>query len=171
MPDPTPPPEPVDEQLVDGQGASDPPEPDDDAGDVPVYDVTTGDDPEPELPHQVAGLLLPRRPHAGRRGVLLVDTEGGRVVLLDADDDARTFRVRAVRQLAGDPAALDPAPAGVDDLVRAAYETEYDVIAAPWAGDEPVELGATTDGEPTEPDVEAPRPRKRAARGKRGGAE
>jgi hypothetical protein len=157
MPDPTPPPEPVDEQLVDEQGASDPPEPDD-AGDVPVYDVTTGPDPEPELPHQVAGLLLPRRPHAGRRGVLLVDTEAGRVVLLDADDDARTFRVRAVRQLAGDPAALDPAPAGVDDLVRAAYETEYDVIAAPWAGD---------DTDPEAPDAPA-RPRKRAARGKRG---
>jgi hypothetical protein len=154
MPEPTPPPEPADEQLVDEQGASDP----DEHGDVELYDVTTGPDPEPELPHQVAGLQLPRRPGAGRRGVLLADTEAGLVVLLDADDDARTFRVRAVRRLAGDPAAVDPAPAGVDDLVRAAYEPEYDVIAAPWVGD---------DTDPESPDAPA-RPRKRAARGKRG---
>lgn len=131
MPDPTPPPE-ADEQLVDEQGASDPT----DAGDDELYDVTTGDDPDPELPHQVAGLFLPRRPGAGRRGVLLADTAAGVVVLLDADDQAHTFRVRAVRRLAGDPAAVDPAPAGVDDIVRAAYEHEYDVIAAPWAGDD-----------------------------------
>lgn len=149
MPDPTPPPE-ADEQLVDAQGASDPT----DTRDVALYDVTTGPDPDPELPHQVAGLFLPRRPGAGRRGVLLADTAAGVVVLLDADDQAQTFRVRAVRRLAGDPAAVDPAPAGVDDIVRAAYERDYDVIAAPWAGDD------------TDPEsVDAP-PRKRG----RGGA-
>lgn len=147
MPDPTPPP---DALLVDEQGASDPTDTDDDV----LYDVTTGADPDPELPHQVAGLFLPRRPAAGRRGVLLADTAAGLVVLLDADDMERTFRVRAVRPLAGDPAAVDPAPAGVDDLVRAAYEHEYDVIAAPWAGD-------TTD-----PESAAAPPRRRG----RGGA-
>lgn len=86
-----------------------------------------------------AGELLPRRARHGSRGVLLVDRPGARVWLLDADDDARVLRLRpdGARPLAGDPTDLD-APAGVDHVVRAAYGSEYDVIAAPWAdGEQP----------------------------------
>lgn len=105
---------------------------------TPVYDVTGvptsgADHAYPSL-RALSGALLPRRRDAGRRGVLLVDRPQQVVYLLDADDDAETFRYRDTRPLAGDPAALDPAPAGVDDLVRAAHESEYDVIAAPWVG-------------------------------------
>lgn len=106
-----------------------------DAGAVVVtYPVRLGDDPDPELPAQLAGLELPRRPWAGARGVLLVDRDAHLVVILDADDQAATFTPRAVRAIAGDVFDLDYPPDGSDHIIRAAYEPQYDVIAAPWAG-------------------------------------
>ena len=96
--------------------------------DSPLYPVL-GDDPD------LAGLSLPRRPAFGARGVLLVDRPAATVWLLDADDEARVFRLRERRPLAGDPADLDPPPAPQDSAVRAAVEDDYDVTAAPWAGE------------------------------------
>jgi hypothetical protein len=80
------------------------------------------------------GETLPRRPGHGERGVLLVDRPRSLVYLLDADDTARVFRGRERRPLVGDPADLNPPRNGTDHVVRAAIESAYDVIAAPWAG-------------------------------------
>jgi hypothetical protein len=95
--------------------------------DSPLYPVL-GDDAV------LTDLALPRRPAWGSRGVLLVDRPTGTVWVLDADDEARAFRLREKRDLAGDPADLSPPDDGSDNVVRAALETEYDVTAAPWAG-------------------------------------
>lgn len=106
--------------------------------DPPLYLVEQGSDD-----CAVAeGLTLPRRPGHGSRGVLLVDVPNSLVYLLDADDDARVFRGRARRELAGDRTDLRPPLRGTDHVVRAAYETDYDVIAAPWAGADDAEAPA-----------------------------
>lgn len=140
--------------------------------DAPAWDVET-DPPEqvePDLyevvegPMETAvceGLRLPRRRHYGARGVLLVDRPAGLVYLLDADDDARVFRGRERRSLAGDPTNVDPPVGRPDDITRAAYEFEYDVTAAPWAG-----LPVHVDIASPPPPPPAPKPRKRASSGK-----
>jgi hypothetical protein len=103
----------------------------------PIYVVTGGRDD-----CAVAeGLELPRRPHAGARGVILVDEPQGIVYLLDADDDAQVFRGRERRPLTGSGLDADYPEDGTDHIVRAAYEAEYDVIAAPW-------ISVTPDPEP-----------------------
>lgn len=102
--------------------ATDPPD------DPDLYEVAQG----PDVGARVEGLRIPRRPAHGERGVLLVDRPAGIVYLLDADDVDRVYRVRDRRPLAGDPADLDPPADGTDHIVRAAYESAYDVIAAPW---------------------------------------
>jgi hypothetical protein len=107
--------------------------------DPPLYPVAPGSDQTTRC----VGLELPRRPGAGRRGVLLVDDPGGFVYVLDADDDAGVFRGRARRPIAGATTDLDYPGDGSDHVVRAAYETDYDVIAAPWAGDDQGEAPAT----------------------------
>lgn len=94
----------------------------------PIYPVESED---PDL----AGLALPRRPGWGARGVLLVDRPAGTVWLLDADDYAGVFRLRDRRAMQGDPADLDPPDDGSDNVVRAALQHQYDVTAAPWAGE------------------------------------
>ena len=90
------------------------------------------------------GLTLPRRPGHGQRGVLLVDRQRSMVYLLDADDDAGVFVGRARRPLVGDPADLNPRRDGSDHVVRAAIESTYDVIAAPWAGGARDQVGQVT---------------------------
>jgi hypothetical protein len=109
--------------------------------DPPLYPVAAG----PDLTAVCEGEIFPRRIGHGRRGVLLVDRGAGLVYLLDADDERQVFVGRDRRQLVGDPAdvALFPEP-GVDHVVRAAVESEYDVIAAPWAG-EHVDHGVAVD--------------------------
>lgn len=142
MSDPThlPPPDPAAPAV---EPDSDPPNP---CSYVDEYDVTVGTpdsplgylvEPAAAFVARLTGLLLPRRRSAGARGVLLADTTAGLIALLDADDNMRTFHVRAVRPLAGDPADIPHTiTAGVDDIVRAAYENQYDVIAAPWVGED-----------------------------------
>jgi len=107
--------------------------------DPPLYPVAPGLD-ETAL---CEGFQFPRRPGAGRRGILLVDDTRSTVYVLDADDDARVFRGRARRPLAGATTDLHYPADGTDHVVRAAYETEYDVIAAPWAGPSEGEPPAT----------------------------
>lgn len=108
--------------------------------DPPLYEVVKGSDDCAA----VEGETLPRHPNRGLRGVLLVDRPAGLVYLLDADDDARTFTGRARRPLAGDPTDLTPPRDGSDHVVRAALEREYDVLAAPWAGDDQGDPPAVT---------------------------
>lgn len=133
--------------------------------DYPV-DAGTGD-------VRLGRLRLPRRPRAGARGVLLVHRTAFLVHLLDADDTAGVFRHRDTRPLAGDPGDLD-SPTSGDHVVRAAYEHQYDVMAAPWdQGNDPstdpepgavlpAPAGGTLTGVVTEPDPEqAPAPKKR----------
>jgi hypothetical protein len=107
--------------------------------DPPLYPVAAGIDETARC----EGLELPRRPGAGRRGVLLVDDPQGFAYIFDADDDARVFRGRAMRHIAGATTDLDYPADGSDHVVRAAYESEYDVIAAPWVGAPPGEPPAT----------------------------
>jgi hypothetical protein len=120
------------EQLDAPADGTDPPE----QRGVDLYDVTGAPDTVPQL----GGCLLPRRELHGRRGTLVVDRPAGVVHLLDADDDAETFRYRETRPLAGDPGDLNPPADGSDHVVRAAMESVYDVIAAPWAGTDPDDL-------------------------------
>lgn len=108
--------------------------------DPPLYPVAPGIDDTARC----EGLELPRRPGAGRRGILLVDDPGQVVYVLDADDDARVFTGRARRPLAGATTDIHYPADGTDHVVRAAYETEYDVIAAPWVGEPKGETPATT---------------------------
>lgn len=96
--------------------------------DPPLYEVLPGSDD-----CAIAeGLSLPRHRDRGARGVLLVDRPAAFVYLLDADDDDQAFRGRERRTLAGDPTEMHPPRDGSDHVVRAAYESQYDVIAAPW---------------------------------------
>lgn len=97
--------------------------------DSPLYPVV-GDDPD------LVALVLPRRFAWGTRGVLLVDRHARTVWVLDADDEARTFVLRERRPMAGDPADMDPPDDRGDNLFRAAMEAEFDVTAAPWAGEQ-----------------------------------
>ncbi len=89
-----------------------------------------------DLADRLAGVELPRRPAAGMAGVLLVDRDAGVVHLLDADDRGGMFRYRATRPIAGSVDDLDYPLDGSDHLLRAAYEQQFDVIAAPWVGGE-----------------------------------
>lgn len=109
--------------------------------DPPLYTVAAG----PDSTAVCEGETFPRRIGHGRRGVLLVDRGAALVYLLDADDERQVFVGRDRRPLVGDPADTDvDPPPGVDHVVRAAVESEYDVIAAPWAG-EHVDHGVAVD--------------------------
>lgn len=99
---------------------------------TPMYRV----DGAPRDRDEFTGLLLPRRPAAGARGILLYEPVGTDeyVHLLDADDDAEVFRYREVRPISGSTTDLSYPPGGGDHIIRAVYEHDYDVISAPWFG-------------------------------------
>lgn len=140
----------------------DPDGPDPGQPDPRLYDVTGAPDDLPQL----AAVMLPRRPAQGSRGTLVCDRPAGVVHLLDADDTAGTFRYRESRPLAGDPADMNPPRDGSDHIVRAALESAFDVIAAPWAGDD------GDDGDDAvrlDSDAPTRRQRPRAARRRTGG--
>ena len=128
---------------------SDPNRPADEPTDTAAEaDQPIDDHPRYRVQAPGADYYLPRRPGHGSRGVLLVDREQQLVYLLDADDERRVFVVRDTRPLIGDPAdlAVDPPP-GADHVVRAAIESQYDVIAAQWVGSgETVDLNAPAGG-------------------------
>lgn len=132
MSDPNPPTEP------DGLGPAVDADP---TPDSPMYEVVTGSDD-----CAVAeGLLLPRRRNAGVRGTLLVDDRAGLVFVLDADDDRKVFVGRARRPVAGNTTDVDYPRDGSDHIIRAAYEHDYDVIAAPWVNGEAIDAQFATD--------------------------
>ena len=60
-----------------------------------------------------------------QRGILLVDKEERKVWIYDWREG--TFVLRAEREMIDDPSAKD-------NRYRAAEESDYDVIAAPWVG-------------------------------------
>lgn len=122
MPDPQTPPEP--DAGITGGVSTDP----DGHPEYELYEVASG----PLITARVEGLRIPRRPNAGSRGVILADVPAGLVYLLDADDDRKVFVGRDKRALAGDLDDIDHPRNGSDHLLRAAYEFEYDVMAAPW---------------------------------------
>lgn len=109
------------------------------AGDI--YPVERG----PDECAVVEGEQFPRRPYAGRRGIIIV--AGPWVYLLDADDTRKVFTPRARRPLTGDPGDLDYPRDGSDHIVRAAYEFEYDVFAAPWSDDNRADPPAVAGGQ------------------------
>lgn len=70
------------------------------------------------------GQPLLRRESHGSKGVLLVDRPANQCWLYDWDAAASLFRVR------GD--AMPVHTEGPDNRYRAAEQSEFDVVAAPW---------------------------------------